>query len=113
MVSSGSDCTVRVWEHADSYDGFDSYDNTSSDDVPDSLPAAVKLVHKSELCLLLSVAAVSSNDWIVDYTKPPLDIAYQLLEHDNNWQPILAVACGNGYAVLNCLPFSHSSPMIS
>jgi hypothetical protein len=52
MVSSGNDCTVRVWEHVDSYDGFDSYDNTSSEDVPDSLPAAVKLVHTCESLLI-------------------------------------------------------------
>jgi len=78
MVSSGNDCTVRIWEHVDSYDGFDSYDITSSEDVPDSLPAAVELVHTNH------------------YSKPPLDIAYQWPKHDDACQPVLAVACKDG-----------------
>lgn len=48
MISSGNDCTVRVWRHLESYDGFDELDGISSDDVPDSLPAAVRLEYTRE-----------------------------------------------------------------
>jgi WD40 repeat protein len=81
MISSGNDCTVRVWTHLESHDGFNELDSISSDDVPDCLPAAVRLEYTQK------------------YNEPPLDIAYQPPKHDDTCQPdssVFAVACQDG-----------------
>ena len=46
--------------------------------------------------LILALTSVG----IVHYPKPPLDMAYQLPNHDTSCQPVLAVACRNGCVAL-------------
>jgi WD40 repeat protein len=97
MISSGHDGTVRVWKHLDSYDGFDTPDSSNSDDVPDSLPAAVQLVYTHR------------------YKEPPLDLAYQPPKHDNTCQPdksVFAVACRDGKLYF-CPPDGGPNPQTS
>lgn len=54
------------------------------------------------LCFQILILALTTVE-IVHYPKPPLDIAYQLPNHDTSCQPVLAVACRNGCVALLCM----------